>query len=212
MIARAKASSTPGFIAVSLAAARSFADAPARPLLKCKEIAPVTATGEERVHQGALPVLLEERCGQPGRAVAVQELSRLATIARPDEVAFGTTAGVSAAVRPQREGFEIHLPGISCRERHEGDVQEGGRTPASRKAWPTMTPPEGRPLRRRRRATASSREQSRWGPNGKRSGLLLIEAGDLKETHPGGREDPDRPLRQHRGAADQGAAPVRRMR
>jgi hypothetical protein len=45
-----------------------------------------------------------------------------------------------------------------------------------------MTPPEGRPLRRRRRATASSREQSRWGPNGKRSGLLLIEAGDLKET------------------------------
>src|SRR5438132_834873 len=33
---------------------------------------------------------------------------------------------VSAAIRPQREGFEVHLPGVSCRERHERDVQEGG--------------------------------------------------------------------------------------
>jgi len=38
MKARANASTTTGFIAVSLAAARSTAGAPARPLLKCSEM------------------------------------------------------------------------------------------------------------------------------------------------------------------------------
>ena len=32
---------------------------------------------------------------------------------------------VSAAIRPQG-GFEVHLPGVPCRERHERDAQEGG--------------------------------------------------------------------------------------
>jgi hypothetical protein len=38
------------------------------------------------------------------------------------------------------------------------------------------------------------------------------EARNLKEAHPGGREDPEGPPRQHRGAADRGASPVRGMR
>jgi len=69
---------------------------------------------------------------------------------------------VSAAVRPQREGFEVHLPGVSCRERHERDVQEGGG--------------------RLRRGKPVERATTIRVRNGKLSGLLLIEARDLKEA------------------------------
>ena len=45
-----------------------------------------------------------------------------------------------------------------------------------------MTPPEGRPLRRRARATARRRATTIRVRNGKLSGFLLIEARHLKEA------------------------------
>jgi hypothetical protein len=59
---------------------------------------------------------------------------------------------------------------------------------------------------------SQSREESRWVPNGKRSGLPLVEAGDLKETIQVGAKIPIARRGSIEGRADPGASPVRRMR
>jgi hypothetical protein len=66
--------------------------------------------------------------------------------------------------------------------------------------------------RLRRRARATARRNTIRVRHGKLSGFLLIGGPASEGGHPGGGEHPDGPPRQHRGAADQGASPVRRMR
>ena len=65
MIARANPSNTTGFIAVSLAAARTSARAPASPLLKCSDMLQWRLPANSASAR-ALLILLKERRGQPG--------------------------------------------------------------------------------------------------------------------------------------------------
>ena len=97
----AKASSTAGFIAVSLAAAMASAGAPARPLLKCRDTRQCRLAVNSASPREFLPVRLQERGRKPCRLVAVQDLSRFAQIGRPEHIGLG---GARAVVRKHHAG------------------------------------------------------------------------------------------------------------
>src|SRR6476659_4778485 len=88
MIARAKALSTAGFVAVSLAAATASGGAPASPLLKCKATSQCLLLAKRAICEVLLLFLLQKRGGQPGRLIAMQEDPHLDLIAPPPNTGF----------------------------------------------------------------------------------------------------------------------------
>ncbi len=59
-----------------------------KPLVEVQGDSPVAAPGKQCLGKFALPLLRQQRSGQPGGAIAVQEMSRLIVVANPEYIAL----------------------------------------------------------------------------------------------------------------------------
>src|SRR5262245_35620466 len=105
-MASAKASSTAGFIAVSLAAAISSAGAPASPLLKCSDISQWRVLSNSASTRRGRCFSCNKETGSQVGPIGVKNLTDLVAVAGPVEVAWGALSRSSATAKPGANFFQ----------------------------------------------------------------------------------------------------------
>src|SRR5215469_1254225 len=111
----AKASRTDGFHRGLPGCGYHFGRGSCKALVRVQSHAPILGCCKQCIGKIFLLVLFEQRGGNPSRLVAMQHLSRLRQIARPEHIGFG---GAWAVVSEHESGDsleKIRVPKVSSR-------------------------------------------------------------------------------------------------
>ena len=170
LIARAKASSTAGLMAVSPGRGHGIGGRTGQALVEVPRDAPVSGAREQGLGEARLLIGLQQGGGQPGGAVPVQELAHLALVGGPVHVARRRPRPVvgdheTRSVRPEKLGVPEAASrcvqdrrGCSIANSWGDSVTHCGMAARRARHWPGRVPGTPSPSGRR------SRVQTRAAP------------------------------------------------